>query len=80
MPRTSTKGIGTWPTPEKPLSIDIPAKLLAEFKEQPRFVLRHPWIVGIPVPWKMLVNEDFANKIKEAGLEVMLVPREQARR
>jgi len=41
--------IGTWPTPQRPSTIEIPTKFLEEFKRDARVVIRHPWIVGIPV-------------------------------
>ncbi|MBA7685896.1 hypothetical protein ES703_94327 [subsurface metagenome] len=34
--------IGTWPTPERPLTVEIPTKLLQEFKRDARVVIRHP--------------------------------------
>ncbi|MCK4795578.1 MAG: hypothetical protein KAV87_68240 [Desulfobacteraceae bacterium] len=37
--KNGSVNIGTWPTPERPLTVEIPTKLLQEFKKDPRFVL-----------------------------------------
>ena len=55
------------------LAFRIPVDLLAEFKETPRFVIKWPWIIGIPVP-DFLINQEFVKGIREQGFEVMLVP------
>lgn len=64
--------IGTWPTPERPPKIEIPARLLREFERDVRVVIRHPWLIGIPVPERLLKRE-ILKKFK--GFEVMLVPK-----
>lgn len=58
---------------ELDLALRIPVDLLKEFKETPRFVIRWPWIIGIPVP-DFLINQDLVKQIREVGFEVMLVP------
>jgi hypothetical protein len=65
--------IGTWPTPEMPVSVEIPPKLLAEFRNEVRIVVRHPWPIGIPVPDRMLRRE-LLGAIRGAGLAAMMVP------
>ena len=71
--------IDTVPLPEK-VSIPIPKELVAQFRTDAHVVLRHPWIIGIPVPWKMLADPRLATKLKGAGYEVMIVPGEGAMR
>jgi len=70
--------IGTWPTPEKPLDFDIPVDLLKEFEKDVRFVIRHPYIVGIPVPLffleKMHADPELAKKLT-AKFDIMFVPK-----
>ena len=77
MPKGSTK-IGTWPTPEKPISLKIPVDLLREFQKDPRIVIRHPWVVGIPVPEvfisKIAKNPALYRKIRKE-FDIMLVPK-----
>jgi len=57
------------------LALEIPTDLLKEFKVQPRIVLWDHLLHGIPVPDALLVK-DFAKRIKAAGFEVMLVPKQ----
>ena len=42
--------VGTWPTPDKPVSVEIPVKYLREFGRDARFAIRLPNMVGIPIP------------------------------
>lgn len=70
--------IGTWPTPERPISIEIPVKLLREFEREARIVIRHPWVIGIPVPEVLLKKmgktpEVYRELTKK--FEVMLIPK-----
>lgn len=74
MAKRSSNKIDTVPFPEMPRSFDIPPKLLAEFKKDIRVVIRHPWIVGIPVPIEMLKPE-LVSRLRGTQFEVMLVPR-----
>ena len=46
------------------LSFKIPPELLKEFAAEARVVVRHPWIIGIPVPEKLLKNEMLINLMK----------------
>ena len=64
--------IETIPLPERTLSIEIPNNLLQEFKRDARIVIRHPWVVGIPVPERLL-KPGLLRKFK--GFEIMLVPK-----
>lgn len=68
--RASVK-IDTIPLPEKPIIFEIPQKYLEEFKGNLRVVIRHPWIVGIPVPHTLL-RRDVRSKFK--GADILLVP------
>ncbi len=70
--RKGSVAIDTVPLPEKPISIEIPIKLLKEFKKDLRVVVRHPWIIGIPIPERMLKLDALKNL---KGLDVMLVSR-----
>ena len=45
------------PEPELSFSVDIPPDLLKEFKADLRVVVRHPWIVGIPVPHRLITGQ-----------------------
>jgi len=74
MSKQRTPRIGTWPTPEKPVTIEIPPKLLEEFKKEARIVIKHPWLTGIPVPDRMLKPELIA-ALKGTDFEIMLVPK-----
>jgi|GEM_PF-1929489 len=38
---------------EKEISFLIPEVLIKEFAKELRVVIRHPWIVGIPVPERL---------------------------
>ncbi|MHC4743250.1 MAG: hypothetical protein ACYS8Z_15150 [Planctomycetota bacterium] len=64
--------IGTWPTPEKPLVVKIPAKLIKEFKKDVRFVVRRGETQGIILPDNVL-RPGIANRLR--GFEIMLVPK-----
>jgi hypothetical protein len=64
--------IGSWPTPEKPVTIEIPKKLIQEFETDIRIVIKHPWVVGIPIP-ELMLKHDLLKGLE--GLEPMLVPR-----
>lgn len=64
--------------PSDSLQFRIPTSLLQEFKAEPRIVIRHPWVIGIPAPERLL-QEDMLKKIRESGFEVMLVPQEMSR-
>jgi hypothetical protein len=64
--------------PSENLQFRVPIELLREFKAEPRIVIRHPWVIGIPAP-ELSLREDILNKIHDSGFEVMLVPREMSR-
>ncbi len=38
------------PVPLREISFRIPKELIEEFREEARVVIRHPWVVGIPIP------------------------------
>ncbi len=61
--------------PSENLQFRVPTELLREFKAEPRIVIRHPWVIGIPAP-ELFLREEILNKIHDSGFEVMLVPRE----
>lgn len=56
------------------LSFKIPVRLLREFEGEARFVIRHPWVVGIPVPFPFLREGVFERYAEE--FEVLMVPKE----
>jgi len=70
--------IGTWPTPEKPFDFDIPVDLLREFEKDVRIVIKHPYLIGIPVPWffleKLHKDPQLAEKLT-AKFDIMFVPK-----
>ena len=48
--RKGSGAVSTWPQPERPsTTVEIPIMFLEEFKVGAKAVVRHPWIVGIPV-------------------------------
>lgn len=74
-PEKASPKVGSWPTPEKPLSLEIsiPVELLREFDREVRLVVRHPWCIGIPIPEKLL-KPDILEKLGP-GLGVMITPK-----
>lgn len=64
--------IDSVPLPDMPVSIEIPVDLLQEFKMDARIIIRHPWVVGIPVPDR-LFEAGALKKYKD--FELMLVPK-----
>lgn len=64
--------IGTWPTPEEPISVKIPATLLREFKKDVRFVVRRGETQGIILPDNLL-RPGLVNQLK--GFDIILVPK-----
>ena len=76
--KNDTVKIGTWPTPEKPISIEIPVIYLREFEKDLRIVIRHPWVVGMPVPevlLKRLLKDPNTYRELTKKFEIMLIPR-----
>lgn len=59
--------------PELDVSFTIPPHLIKEFREELRIVIRHPWIVGYPIPHRFL-----SDRLKEIykGHEIFAVPPE----
>jgi hypothetical protein len=76
--KNETVKIGSWPTPEKPISIEIPVKYLQEFGKDARVVIRHPWTVGIPIPEvfleKIAKNPKVYRELTKK-FEIMLIPK-----
>ena len=74
--KSDTVKIGTWPTPEKPVLVEIPVKLLQEFEKEARIVIGHPWLVGIPVHEvllkKLLKNPEVYRELTKR-FEIMLI-------
>ena len=66
--------IGTWPTPEKSLAVEIQTRLLKEFGEDTRFVFKFPGPVGIVSP-DLIINPELSKQIDSAGFEVMIIPK-----
>ena len=76
--KSDTLKIDTVPLPDRPVSIEIPMNLLVEFIDEPRIVVRHPWVVGIPAPLNIL--KKLADDPKAFGdiskkCDFMLVPK-----
>ena len=64
--------IDTVPLPEKDMSFTIPRDLLKDFDKDIRIVIRHPWIIGIPIP-ETLLNKDKIRNYRD--FDAMLIPR-----
>lgn len=62
------------PTPD--LKLTVPVELLREFRIDPRIVVRHPWIIGIPAP-ELIARPEVLKQLSAAGYDVMLVPKQQ---
>ena len=68
--------IDTVPLPERPVTVEIPTKLLREFEKEARVVLKFPW--GIPVPealLRRLVEKPEVYREITERFEIMLVPK-----
>ncbi len=67
--------IDTVPLPEKPVSLEIkiPVELIREFEKEVRIIVRHPWIIGIPIPERLL-KPDIMRKLGE-NLDIMITPK-----
>lgn len=78
VPLPERPAIGTWPTPEQPVSVEIPVRLLREFEKDARIVIRHPWIVGIPLPevlLKRILENPKAYRELMGKFDIMFVPK-----
>ena len=64
--------IDTVPLPEKG-TVKIPEKLAQEFMRDLRVVVRHPWVVGIPVPDRLVKPELL--KLIGRDMEIFIVPK-----
>jgi len=75
MPVSGSVKIDTVPLPERPLALDIkiPVELLREFEKEVRIVIRHPWVVGIPIPEKLL-KPDLLKKLGK-DLDIIITPK-----
>jgi hypothetical protein len=61
--------------PGKPeISFRIPEELVKEFGKDLRVVIRHPWIIGIPVPERLLKAEVFKDLLR--NFDVVLTPKQ----
>ena len=71
--------IGTWPTPEQPITIEIPSRFLQEFEKEVRVIIRYP-VIGIPVPdtffKRFLKNPEAYQELAEK-FEIMLIPKQR---
>lgn len=56
------------------LSFHIPEELAKEFGRELRVVIRHPWIIGIPVPERLLKPEVLKGLLGE--FDVMVTPKQ----
>lgn len=60
------------------ISFRIPEELIKEFGKELRVVIRHPWIVGIPIPERLLKSEVFKGLLKEE-FDVLITPKQLQR-
>jgi hypothetical protein len=58
----------------KEMSIKIPANLKAEFRDEMRVVVKHPWMIGIPAIDKMIMDKVFMENMKK-DYDLMFVPK-----
>jgi hypothetical protein len=56
------------------LSFQIPEVLAKEFASELRIVIKHPWVIGIPVPERLLKAEVFKDVIKDC--EIIITPKQ----
>jgi hypothetical protein len=66
-----------YPPPDE-MIFKIPKDLLMKFEEEPRIVVRWPWIIGIPIPEWLLQNPELLGRAAEE-FEPMLLPRKMYR-
>jgi len=59
------------------ISFRIPEELVREFGKELRVVIRHPWIVGIPVPERLLKLEALKRVLKD--FDIMITPKSSQR-
>lgn len=59
------------------ISFQIPPDLLDEFKNELRVVIRHPWVIGIPVPEILLKTELFKKFLKD--FDFIMIPKQTPR-
>lgn len=59
---------------QRDVTIKIPAELLRQFEKDVRVVIRHPWVIGIPIP-EILLRPELIKDLKEE-FDIMLVPKE----
>jgi hypothetical protein len=57
------------------IPIQIPQEYVREFQKELRIVIKHPWIIGIPVPERLLRPEILEKLGKD--FDVMLTPKMQ---
>jgi hypothetical protein len=60
----------------EPIVIDIPEAMAKEFAADLRVVVRWPWVIGIPVPERLLKGE-LLKSMKD--FEVIATPRDMMR-
>ncbi len=58
--------------PGDEISFQIPEALQKEFAKELRVVIRHPWIVGIPIPERL--RPEVLKGLKD--FDVLVVPRQ----
>jgi len=60
------------PISVREISFRIPIELVKEFGEETRIVIRHPWLIGIPIPERL--RPEILKGIKD--FEAIIVPRQ----
>jgi len=61
------------------MEFKVPIELLREFEIDPRIVVRHPWVIGIPVP-DFLIKQELLERAHKLDMEVLLVPHQMEER
>ncbi len=70
-PKYKNVGLPQDPVPFREISFQIPKEFIEEFREEARVVVRHPWVVGIPIPERL--KPDVLKGIKD--FEAIVTPR-----
>ena len=59
------------------ITIRIPEALIREFGKDLRIVVRHPWVVGIPVPDRFIRPEELGRF--KGAYDLILTPKQMGR-
>ena len=64
--------------PPDEIAFKIPKDLLVQFEQEPRIIIRWPWIIGIPIPDWLIKNPELLGRATEE-FEPMLIPKQMFR-